>query len=463
MATTLITVPIKDAAHRFKQTWLSGHHSPQQHNDSSTGSNEATDSLDDSLTSLNWLQNLRIMRIQQPTPPTSPSPLASACQRLNTTITIQNHKSPNGMVRVAKTTQEEAKAFSRIGTHHTTATSIDQVDYKTNQYVKPPYSYATLIWMAMKASKKNKITLSAIYKWITDNFKYYQTADPSWQNSIRHNLSLNKCFMKVPRRKDEPGKGGFWQIDPAHADLLENGIFKKRRTSSSRDFNTENIKRIKIEPLDDYETCPVEKQHHSRKQSAPKKKSYDLDGSFKFRPLQLNSFGDADFSDSDDNLPSAVLRDDFGWNSIFQSEIDIDGIKVKTEDILDDEAQQNRCLSPCLQISPPPSNEGGEQLGLQNLEDCLDLSISGVQIPRPAWFEDQFRELDYTAEEARMLFDDIDLPPSPDSSINDQQSHPWAEAGGPVSFDMEDLLDFRSIPGEDMPWDLSLHQPLPSS
>ena len=121
-----------------------------------TYANEATDSLDDSLTSLNWLQNLRIMRIQQPTPPTSPSPLASACQRLNTTITIQNHKSPNGMVRVAKTTQEEAKAFSRIGTHHTTATSIDQVDYKTNQYVKPPYSYATLIWMAMKASKKNK-------------------------------------------------------------------------------------------------------------------------------------------------------------------------------------------------------------------------------------------------------------------------------------------------------------------
>ena len=49
------------------------------------------------------------------------------------------------------------------------------------------------------------------------------------QNSIRHNLSLNKCFIKVPRRKDEPGKGGFWRIDPQYAERLLSGAYKKRR------------------------------------------------------------------------------------------------------------------------------------------------------------------------------------------------------------------------------------------
>ncbi|KFV06795.1 Forkhead box protein J1, partial [Tauraco erythrolophus] len=106
----------------------------------------------------------------------------------------------------------------------------EDIDYKTNPYVKPPYSYATLICMAMEASDKPKITLSAIYKWITDNFCYFQHADPTWQNSIRHNLSLNKCFIKVPREKGEPGKGGFWKLDPQYADRLKNGAFKKRRT-----------------------------------------------------------------------------------------------------------------------------------------------------------------------------------------------------------------------------------------
>ncbi|KAG7242410.1 hypothetical protein INR49_023177 [Caranx melampygus] len=42
-------------------------------------------------------------------------------------------------------------------------------------------------------------------------------------------LVLNKCFKKVPDKKDEPGKGGFWQIDPQYADMFVNGIFKRRR------------------------------------------------------------------------------------------------------------------------------------------------------------------------------------------------------------------------------------------
>ncbi|KAL2078825.1 hypothetical protein ACEWY4_026510 [Coilia grayii] len=104
-----------------------------------------------------------------------------------------------------------------------------EVDYRTNPHVKPPYSYATLICMAMQASNTSKITLSCIYQWITENYCYFRHADPTWQNSIRHNLSLNKCFIKVPREKDEPGKGGFWRIDPQYAERLLSGAYRKRR------------------------------------------------------------------------------------------------------------------------------------------------------------------------------------------------------------------------------------------
>jgi len=52
--------------------------------------------------------------------------------------------------------------------------------YRKDASAKPPFSYATLICMAMKAHN-NKMALSAIYAWIRENFLYYRVADPSWQ------------------------------------------------------------------------------------------------------------------------------------------------------------------------------------------------------------------------------------------------------------------------------------------
>ncbi|XP_051499531.1 forkhead box protein J1-like [Apus apus] len=105
---------------------------------------------------------------------------------------------------------------------------------ESDAQVKPPYSYASLICMAMEASGEPQIPLSAIYRWITDNFCYFRHANPTWQNSIRHNLSSNKCFIRVPREKDEPGKGGFWKMDPLRAERLQKGACRKRRRSPAQ-------------------------------------------------------------------------------------------------------------------------------------------------------------------------------------------------------------------------------------
>uniref|UniRef100_A0A8C8STC6 Fork-head domain-containing protein n=1 Tax=Pelusios castaneus TaxID=367368 RepID=A0A8C8STC6_9SAUR len=190
--------------------------------------------LDDSLTSLQWLQDFSILTADPERPPGPDQPLHQKLFQGS-----EAPASPPAGDTAAKgmplTLGRPTSAATSPGTSclQLLPGSAEEIDYKNNPGVKPPYSYATLICMALQASKLAKLTLSAIYHWITENFCYYRHADPSWQNSIRHNLSLNKCFRKVPRQKDEPGKGGFWQIDPQYTDMFVNGVFKRRRTTAA--------------------------------------------------------------------------------------------------------------------------------------------------------------------------------------------------------------------------------------
>ncbi|XP_051525386.1 forkhead box protein D5-like [Myxocyprinus asiaticus] len=105
---------------------------------------------------------------------------------------------------------------------------------KQNSAVKPPYSYIALITMAILQSPTKKLTLSGICDFISNKFPYYKEKFPAWQNSIRHNLSLNDCFIKIPRQPGNPGKGNYWSLDPASEDMFDNGSFLRRRKRFKR-------------------------------------------------------------------------------------------------------------------------------------------------------------------------------------------------------------------------------------
>ncbi|OWK53339.1 Forkhead box protein I1 [Lonchura striata] len=52
--------------------------------------------------------------------------------------------------------------------------------------------------MAIRASPGQRLSLSGIYAYIAERFPFYRGSGGQWQNSVRHNLSLNRCFRRLP-------------------------------------------------------------------------------------------------------------------------------------------------------------------------------------------------------------------------------------------------------------------------
>ncbi|KAG1141821.1 hypothetical protein G6F37_007478 [Rhizopus arrhizus] len=150
-----------------------------------------------------------------------------------------------------------------------------------DRFEKPPYSYATLIAHAILSSKDGRLTLSDIYQWISEVYPYYKKGVKGWQNSIRHNLSLNKkWFVKLDRRPTQahPGKGGYWTLRPMteklfvenltlvgiprHPETKEEGVASNIYITRPEDYKVKKTKsflsapRIRNRPVQESQEVP---------------------------------------------------------------------------------------------------------------------------------------------------------------------------------------------------------------
>lgn len=153
----------------------------------------------------------------------------------NKQITIRNQQTSlkdNSTTKINSSSSNRDNKMMKMKPKKVSAMKSD--DKKRSQHQKPPYSYIALITMAILQSKDRRATLASICDFIRSRFPYYQDKYPLWQNSIRHNLSLNDCFVKLSREPGNPGKGSYWCLDPQSEDMFDNGSFLRRRKRYKR-------------------------------------------------------------------------------------------------------------------------------------------------------------------------------------------------------------------------------------
>ncbi|CAH1797111.1 unnamed protein product [Owenia fusiformis] len=130
----------------------------------------------------------------------------------------------------ARVSHIEAMVKAEVDLDPTTFSGTSTLSQQKRRFAedKPPYSYIALITMALESSTNGMMTLNEIYAWIMGRFPYFKNDQKRWQNSIRHNLSLNDCFTRIPRPPGTPGKGNYWALHPECKDMFGNGSFLRR-------------------------------------------------------------------------------------------------------------------------------------------------------------------------------------------------------------------------------------------
>ena len=177
-------------------------------------------------------------------------------------------------------------------------------DSKSKPYTrrpKPPYSYIALIAMAIRDSTSGRLTLAEINDYLMKKFPFFRGSYTGWRNSVRHNLSLNDCFLKVLRDPSRPwGKDNYWMLNPHSEYTFADGVFRRRRKRINKKTGLEDVSEHPEDSQNITESPSVSKTASSVKFSSsfaidsilskPFKRVACLDDSSTFTALNWPSF-----------------------------------------------------------------------------------------------------------------------------------------------------------------------------
>ena len=198
--------------------------------------------------------------VSQPPPPSLGDPYSAVSNHLSQTL---NHATQPQQPPQQPQTQPQTTNLDSVS-EESPKPANSPMKPRSYQHAKPPYSYISLITMSIQNSPTKMVTLSEIYQFIMDLFPYYRQNQQRWQNSIRHSLSFNDCFIKVPRSPDKPGKGSFWTLHPDAGNMFENGCYLRRqkRFKSDRKANLNALHHNRHPTPDMYNPANMKQMPH---------------------------------------------------------------------------------------------------------------------------------------------------------------------------------------------------------